>query len=69
VPVLNHYLNIIEAAEFLSIHPGTVKRLCREGRLTAEKVHNSWLIHVDILRDFSREYRGRRGRPINNRGV
>ena len=65
MPVLNGYLNIVEAAEILSVHPGTVKRLCREERLSAEKVNNAWLIHTDILRDFARQYRGHRGRPQN----
>ena len=69
MPVLNDYLSIAEAAEVLGIHPGTVKRLCREGRLAAEKIHNTWLIHNDILQVFAMEYRGRRGRPlINTRG-
>jgi len=65
MPVLNGYLNIVEAAEILRVHPGTVKRLCREGRLVAEKVHNAWLIHTDILHDFAEKYSGRRGRPSN----
>ena len=63
MPVLNGYLNIVEAARILDVHPGTVKRLCRERRLTAEKVNNAWLIHDDIVRDFAEQYRGRRGRP------
>ena len=65
MPVLNGYLNIAEAAEILGVHPGTVKRLCREGRLVAEKVHNGWLIHNDVLHDFAQIYSGRRGRPSN----
>ncbi|MFC2041896.1 helix-turn-helix domain-containing protein [Chloroflexota bacterium] len=70
MPVLNGYLNIVEAAEILGVHPGTVKRLCRERRLVAEKVHNSWLIHKDIVHDFANIYSGRRGRPqTNNRGI
>ena len=66
MPVLNGYLNIVEAAELLDVHPGTVKRLCREGRLLAEKVHNGWLVHKDVLRNFAEEYSGRRGRPQTN---
>ena len=65
MPVLNGYFNIVEAAAVLGVHPGTVKRLCREGRLVAEKVHNAWLIHTDILHDFAEKYVGRRGRPSN----
>jgi len=63
MPILINYYNVVEAAEVLGIHPGTVKRLCREGRLEAEKVHNAWLIHSDVLNDFAEKYVGRRGRP------
>ena len=65
MPVLDGYLNIVEAAEVLDIHQGTVKRLCREGKIAAEKVHNTWLIHRDILHGFSTIYTGKRGRPKN----
>jgi len=63
MPVLDGYSNIIKAAEVLGVHPGTVKRLCREDKIEAEKVHNMWLIHNDILRKFAAKYSGRRGRP------
>ncbi len=65
MPILNNYLNITEVAELLDIHPGTVKRLCREGKLAGEKVHNGWLIHTDILEAFAKSYNGHRGRPPN----
>ena len=55
-------IDIVEAAEILGVHPETVKRLCREGRLAAEKVHNTRLIHSETLDAFSRSYTGRRGR-------
>ena len=63
MPVLDGYSNVIEAAEVLGVHPGTVKRLCREDKIAAEKVHNMWLIHNDTLRMFAQKYSGRRGRP------
>jgi len=63
MPVLNGYLSIVEAAKVLGVHPGTAKRLCREGILSAEKVHNGWLIHNDILQAFAKNYVGCRGRP------
>jgi len=66
MPVLNGYLNIVEAAEVLGIHPGTVKRLCREKKIVAEKVHNGWLIHNHAVQSFSKVYRSRRGRPSND---
>jgi excisionase family DNA binding protein len=49
MPVLKDYVKVSEAAKILRIHPGTVKRLCREHRLSAYKVHNGWLIHIDEI--------------------
>ena len=66
MPVLNDYLTVVEAAEALAVHPGTVKRLCREGKLPAEKVHNTWLIMADVVHSFGERYQGRRGRPPTN---
>ena len=63
MPVLNGYFNTVEAAAFLGLHPETVKRLCRSGRLPAEKVHNTWLIHIDQLKLFKANYHENRGRP------
>ena len=63
MPVLDGYSNVIKAAEVLGVHPGTVKRLCREDKIAAEKVHNMWLIHNDTLHNFAAKYRGLRGRP------
>ncbi len=65
MPVLEDYISVNEAAEFLKVHPGTVKRLCRERRLSAHKVHNGWLIHINDVQSFAKEYNGRRGRPSN----
>ena len=66
MPILNGYLNVKEGAEILGIHTGTLKRLCRENRIVAEKVHNGWLIHGDVIQKFAKRYDGRRGRPANN---
>ena len=56
MPVLGNYLSVVEAAAVLGVHWETVKRLCREGRIPAEKVHNKWLIHKDNLREFAANY-------------
>jgi len=63
---LEDYVNVSDAATILKVHPGTVKRLCREHKLSAHKVHNGWLIHIDEVRSFAKEYEGRRGRPSNS---
>lgn len=49
MPVLDNYLDVVEAAAILGVHWERVKRLCREGRIPAEKVHNMWLIHKEKL--------------------
>ncbi len=40
---LEDYVTAIEAGRQLKVHPETVKRLCRQGDLPAEKLHNTWL--------------------------
>jgi len=65
MPVLDTYLNVVEAAAILGVHWETVKRLCREGRIPAEKVHihNTWIIHKDKLEQFAITYNDpRRGK-------
>jgi len=39
--VLDDYLNVVEAAAILGVHWEMVKRLCRKGRIPAQKVHNT----------------------------
>lgn len=55
------YLNANDAARRLKVHPETVKRLCRQGDLPAEKLHNTWLIKETILDVFAGTYDPRRG--------
>jgi len=73
MPVLRDYLSVVEAADVLGVHWETVKRLCREGRIPAEKVHNKWLIHKDNLREFATNYneprRGKRKNRADERGL
>lgn len=65
MPVLNDYLDVVEAANILGIHWETVKRLCREHRILAQKVHNKWLIHKDDLYRFAETYD--KGRESKNK--
>ena len=66
MPVLGNYLSVVEAAAVLGVHWETVKRLCREGRIPAEKVHNKWLIHKEQLQEFAATYDDpRRGKRRN----
>ncbi len=55
------YVNVPEAAERLRIHPESVRRLIRAGRLPAKKFGNSWLIARDVLEQFATGYDRRPG--------
>ena len=59
--ILDDYLTAIEAARRLKVHPETVKRLCRQGDLPAQKFRNTWLIQRDVLDVFSNTYDPRPG--------
>ena len=45
-------------------HPETVKRLIREGKLTATKFGNKWIMERDRLRSFANTYDWNRGRRV-----
>ena len=59
--MLENYIDVIEASKILDIHPETVKRLIREGKLTATKFGNKWIMERDRLRAFANTYHGGRG--------
>ena len=60
--MLENYVDVIEAAKILDIHPETVKRLIREGKLSATKFGNKWIMEYDRLQAFANTYDGRRGK-------
>ena len=60
--MLENYLDVIEASKILGVHPETVKRLIREGKLTATKFGNKWIMERDRLQMFATTYDGRRGK-------
>ena len=39
-PIFENYVDVIEASKILDVHPETVKRLIREGKLAATKFGN-----------------------------
>lgn len=57
----DNYYNVIEASRRLKVHPETVKRLCRQGDLPADKLHNTWLISKEVLDNFAGTYSPKRG--------
>ena len=58
---LEDYITATEAARRLQVHPETVKRLCRQGDLEAQKFHNTWLITREFLEAFANTYDPRPG--------
>jgi excisionase family DNA binding protein len=69
MPILNDYIDVVEAAGILQIHWETVKRLCRERRIPAQKVHNKWLIHKEDIREFAKTYDAHRGLKNRNQNT
>jgi excisionase family DNA binding protein len=56
------YVDVAFAAERLNIHPESVKRLIRSGKLPGRKFANKWFIRQDVLEQFAGWYVPRRGR-------
>jgi excisionase family DNA binding protein len=57
----DRFVDIIEASRRLNIHPESVRRLIRQGRLPGYKFANKWLIERDVLEQFAQTYDGRPG--------
>ena len=60
--MFENYIDVIEASKILGVHPETVKRLIREGKLTATKFGNKWIMERRRLQVFASTYDGSRGR-------
>ena len=60
-------LTVLEAASTLNLHPETVKRFCRIGKLKGEKVSVGWLIPKIEVETFASTYKETRGRPPSGR--
>ena len=65
--MIRDVLTAVEAASTLNLHPETVKRFCRIGKLYGEKVNGGWLISKTELDSFASTYQETRGRPTNGR--
>ncbi len=56
------YATVADAARRLNIHPESVRRLIRKGKLPARKFSNTWLIKRAILEQFASHYDPRPGK-------
>ncbi len=59
--LLENYAGVDEAADRLSIHPESVRRLIRQGKLPAIKFGNKWLVEKSSLEQFAGYYDPRPG--------
>lgn len=59
---LDNYADLLEAGSRLRIHPDSVRRLIRQGKIPAFKFANKWLIRKDELEQFALGYNSRPGR-------
>ena len=57
-----NYVTVAEAAKRLNIHPESVRRLIRAGKLPARKFANTWLIERTMLEQFASNYDPRPGK-------
>ena len=60
--MFENYVDVMQASKILDVHPETVKRLIREGKLTATKFGNTWIMERDRLQVFASTYDRNRGR-------
>lgn len=49
---MNRYYTVEKVAELLALHPKTIQRYVREGKLKAKKVGKSWRIYEQGLSDY-----------------
>ena len=59
--LLENYAGIHEVSKRLNIHPESVRRLIRQGKLPAIKFGNKWLIEKATLEQFASRYDPRPG--------
>ena len=59
--LLESYAGVDEVAERLRIHPESVRRLIRQGKLPAIKFGNKWLVEKSSLEQFAGHYDPRPG--------
>jgi excisionase family DNA binding protein len=59
--LLENYAGVDDVAHRLNIHPESVRRLIRQGKLPAIKFGNKWLVDRSTLEQFSSHYDPRPG--------
>lgn len=49
----NEFYTVEQIAEMLGLHPKTIRRFIREGKIMARKIGKQWRISGDDLKDFT----------------
>lgn len=59
--LLEAYADVDQVGKRLNIHPESVRRLIRQGKLPAIKFGNKWLVETTLLEQFASRYDRRPG--------
>ena len=59
--LLDQYADVLEVSKRLNIHPESVRRLVRQGKLPAIKFGNKWLVERATLEQYASRYDPRPG--------
>lgn len=59
--LLENYAGVEEVSHRLNIHPESVRRLIRQGKLPAIKFGNKWLVEKATLEQYASRYDPRPG--------
>lgn len=59
--LLENYAGVNEVSKRLNIHPESVRRLIRQGKLPAIKFGNKWLVEKAVLEQYASRYDPRPG--------
>lgn len=59
--LLDQYADVLEVSKRLNIHPESVRRLVRQGKLPAIKFGNKWLVERSTLEQYASRYDPRPG--------
>jgi excisionase family DNA binding protein len=65
--IFDQYLDLIEAARELGIHPQSLRRLIKQNQVPAQQFAGKYLIERNALEMFKATYDPRPGRKTNRR--
>ena len=57
------YISSLEATRILGIHPMTIQKLLRDGKIPGEKIASRWLLRRFDVEESAKTYVPKVGRP------